>query len=321
MANPLVIVIPCRNDWGCIARLLGMIDRALPAMNLPVQIVLIDDASEQKCNLTFEPGSYAVIRGITVVHLLRNLGHQRAIAIGLAVVSRRYPESMVCVMDGDGEDNPEDISKLVEKCRQTGCSAVVFAQRRRRSEGIVFRACYRVYRFVHWLLTGVSVRFGNFSLIPSSCLQRLVVISELWNHYAAAVLKAKIPYETVESDRAARIMGRSQMDFVALVGHGLSAISVFGEVVSVRLLFCCAFILALCSVGIVSVLGIRLGTDIAVPGWATYSLFMIGAIAMQTVLLAGFLVFMLLGNRSVHSFIPIRDCQTFIGTAVDLGEK
>ena len=30
---------------------------------------------------------------------------------------------------------------------------------------------------------------------------------------------------------------------------------------------------------------------------------------------------MILGNRSVHSFIPIRDCDSFIGEITELGDK
>ena len=156
----------------------------------------MDDASDEECHLTCKSNSYAVIRGITVVHLLRNLGHQRAIAIGLAVVCRRFPQSTVCVMDGDGEDDPKDIPRLMEKCRQTGYRAVVFAERRRRSEGVVFTACYHAYRSVHWLLTGIAVRFGNFSVIPFCCLQRLVVVLGVVEPLRRCRCEGKTPLRT-----------------------------------------------------------------------------------------------------------------------------
>ena len=92
------------------------------------------------------------------------------------------------------------------------------------------------YRFVHLLLTGERVRVGNFSVIPRDLLRRLVAVSDLWNHYAAAVFHARIPYTTIPTTRGTRYAGASQMNFVALVTHGLSAMSVFGDRIGVRLL-------------------------------------------------------------------------------------
>ena len=112
----------------------------------------------------------------------------------------------------------------------------MFAERTRRSETWFFQLCYRVYQALHWMLTGIRVRVGNFSIIPRSLLSRLVVVSELWNHYAAAVFKSKLPFGSIKTKRAERLGGHSRMDFVGLVIHGLSALSVHGERIGVRLI-------------------------------------------------------------------------------------
>ena len=77
---------------------------------------------------------------------------------------------------------------------------------------------------------------GNFSIIPRPRLASLVVVSEMWNHYAAAAFKSRQPLCTVPTQRAKRLDGKSKMNFVNLVVHGLSAISVYGELVGIRLL-------------------------------------------------------------------------------------
>ena len=100
----------------------------------------------------------------------------------------------------------------------------------------MFRFFYHIYRVLHRALTGVSVRVGNFSILPATFLTTLVAMSELWNHYAAAVFRSKLPFTMIPVPRGTRIAGRSRMNFTALVSHGLSAISVFGDIVGVRLL-------------------------------------------------------------------------------------
>src|SRR5262249_34330459 len=145
----------------------------------------------------------------------------------------------------------------------------VFAERMKRSESLVFRFFYYLYRHLHFLLTSVRVRVGNFSAIPRQRLESLVAVSELWNHYAAAVFHSRQPYCSIPTQRAHRLSGRSSMNFVSLVAHGLSAISVYREVIGVRLLVL-AICLALVAVaGLVTTVFLRLNTNLAIPGWAT----------------------------------------------------
>ena len=111
-------------------------------------------------------------------------------------------------------------------------------------DGIVPRALWHKAGEAGLLLTGIPVRVGNFSVIPAAQLRRLVVVSELWNHYAAAVFKARTPKATVPTARAPRLAGRSRMNFVDLVTHGLSALSVHSELIGVRLLVVAAVLIS-----------------------------------------------------------------------------
>ena len=90
-------------------------------------------------------------------------------------------------MDGDGEDRPRDVARLIEEFRHQGQRTIIFAERAKRLEKIAFRFSYWLYRTAHWVLTGVRVRVGNFSIVPWQAVERLVVVSEIWNHYAAAI--------------------------------------------------------------------------------------------------------------------------------------
>jgi hypothetical protein len=110
------------------------------------------------------------------------LGHQRAIAIGLYYMHQLLPVDAIVVMDGDGEDRPADIPGLLSALAEGG-GCMVFAARAKRLERPIFRFFNRLYRVIHWVLTGITVRVGNFSVIPRASLDRLMVSSDLWNHY------------------------------------------------------------------------------------------------------------------------------------------
>ena len=230
------MLIPIYDDWEAVALLLAQLDGVLVQTGMHASILLVDDGSLVPVSRQIADRPYQAVDRIDVLSLRQNVGHQRAIAIALAYVHDRLEPAVTVVMDGDGEDAPRDVPRLVTRLHELGDGAIVFAERRRRSEQLAFRVFYSLYRLLHRLLTGIPVRVGNFSAVPAALLSRLVVVSELWNHYAAAVFKARLPRDTVPTERAPRLCGESRMNFVALVGHGLSALSVHAELIGVRLL-------------------------------------------------------------------------------------
>jgi len=194
----------------------------------------------------------------------------------------------------------------------------IFAERTRRTESLMFRSFYIGYKTLHRVLTGISVRVGNFSILPSQYLSTLSVMPELWNHYAAAVFRSKLPFTSVPIARGRRIAGTSHMNFVALVSHGLSAISVFADIVGVRLLISSLIGSLLVGFGILIVVAIRLFTDLAIPGWATFAAGTLMIILIQLITIATSFTFVVLLNRTNLGFLPLRDYGYFVAETVDL---
>ena len=255
------------------------------------------------------------MRSIRILRLRRNLGHQRAIAIGLVHVEKAIAADAVLVMDGDGEDTPEGALQLL---RAFSGATAIFAERSRRTESFAFRLFYQLYKVLHRMLTGVSVRVGNFSILPSHYLGTLVVMSELWNHYAAAVFRSGLPFTTTPIPRGYRITGTSRMNFVSLTAHGMSAISVFGDVVGVRLLIASMAGSILAALGILAVAAIRIFTDRAIPGWASASIGTLAIIIIQFITIATSFTFTMLSNRINLSFVPLRDYELFVAEVRDV---
>jgi polyisoprenyl-phosphate glycosyltransferase len=315
---PLVILMPLYNDWAALPLLFERLDKALGGAGLPAEVVVVDDgsASVPEDREWLDGRGYAWITSVTTLHLGRNVGHQRAIAIGLAYVHAHRPCRAVVVMDADGEDDPEDVPRLLV-ASGTERPALVFAHRAERSEGPVFRALYRLYRIVYRLLTGSPISFGNFSVVPNRLLTRLVLLSELWNHYPSAVVKARLPFATIPVQRAHRLAGRSHMNLVSLVLHGLGGIAVHGDVIGVRALLGTLVAIVACVVGIGVVVAIRFATTLAIPGWATYVVGLLVAILLQAVLLSLVFIFMILNSRNYSTVIPRRDYGDYIASVVE----
>jgi glycosyltransferase involved in cell wall biosynthesis len=258
------------------------------------------------------------IQQISTLVLRRNLGHQRAISVGLAYIEQNLKCDAVVVMDADGEDRPEDIPVLIEAMRNSGRPTAVFAERGKRLENRAFRAFYQSYRALHRVFTGRDIRFGNFSVLPWSHVESLVVFPELWNHYAATFVKSRLPYQRIRLNRGARVAGHSRMDFVSLVVHGLSALFANQEIVGTRLLVLDLIITAGLFLLIGGVAAIRLLTNLAIPGWATFTMGILFVLVGQSLIASFMLVFSIMMNRSQLGFLPIRDYSYFVRGVVTL---
>jgi hypothetical protein len=217
-------------------------------------------------------------------------------------------------MDADGEDRPEDVPHLYRTLASTPAVDVVFAGRQRRSESITFTLFYHLYRALHKLMTGVSVRFGNFSILRQSALVPLMVSPDLWNHYAAAVVKGRLRYAVVPAPRGRRLAGRSTMNFVSLFTHGLSAISVFSEEMGARVLI--GAVAAFCVIALVGVAGIAAHSlfGFEVPAWTPYVILLAVVLLLQLASIAGGFLMHILFVRNAFTFIPVRDYRPFIAT-------
>jgi hypothetical protein len=307
-----LILIPVFNDWPSVSELLPRLDRALSG-GIGADVLIVDDGSTIDPGDELARGPFHALGRVKLVRLHRNLGHQRAIAVGLAYVKDRLDHDAVVVMDGDGEDDPADVPRLLDRLRAEGGRTIVFAERTRRTESWTFRAFYILYKVMHRILTGRGVKVGNFSAIPRRRLDSLVVVSELWIHYAAAAFQSRQPICTIPTRRGERLHGRSSMNFVSLVVHGLSAIAVSSEVVGVRLLVLAVCFGLLGLAGLVAAVIVRLATTWAIPGWATVTAGLSLLLLVQAIMLSFVLSLVILGTRQGSAHLPLRDYSAFVG--------
>jgi hypothetical protein len=301
----LAIVIPSFNDWAALRLLLPRIELALAGSPWRPSVLVVDDAST-------EPTPAGWPDDVRILRLRCNLGHQRAIALGLYYVYSFTDAQAVIVMDGDGEDRAEDLPALLEEFERGRRAEIVFAARGKRLESRAFQFFYAVYRFLHVALTGLQLRVGNFSVVPRSALTRLMAVSDLWNHYAAAVCRARLPRRQLPIDKGSRLAGTSKMNFVSLLVHGLTAISVFSDQAGARILVGSLILAGLTLVVGIAFWMVGLNTGVTVPNWAASALGWTAVLVVQLLTFAVIFVFTIVSRRSATNFVLLRDAPFFI---------
>jgi polyisoprenyl-phosphate glycosyltransferase len=310
---PLKIAVcaPVFNDWTSALDLVAKLDDLFAARGWRGTVLLVDDASTAQVPNRL-PNATRSLQSVEILRLRRNLGHQRAIAVGLCAIREREDCDAVVVMDADGEDPPDGIGALVERFEHWQRERVIFARRRRRTEGVLFRMLYALYKLLHSLFVGWKIEVGNFSILPYRQLDRVVGASEIWNHYAAAVYKLKLPRDLVPVDRGHRIAGQSQMRLEGLIVHGLSAMSVVAETVGVRLLIGVTALAAVSLLGLAASFVCRGIWGFSALNWLSVLCSMLLLVSLPAGVTLLVFVLQTLRGRDVATFLPLRDYQHLI---------
>ena len=134
------ILIPIFNDWESLAKLLSEINQNIKDIkDTHFDCVVVNDCSTIR-NLKIKLPSQ--INSIKIIHMSKNKGHARCNAFGIKYLSKNIDFDYLILMDGDGEDRPEEIKLLVEKILTEPNTSVV-AGRIKRSEGFLMSVIVR----------------------------------------------------------------------------------------------------------------------------------------------------------------------------------
>ena len=278
----IICLIPVFNDWESLSILLLDIEKeANKHDDYCFKVVAINDGSTETYNRNILQRKIEV----EIINLKLNIGHQRAIAVGVQYISDQLDSKTkelntnghVIVMDGDGEDKPSDIISMVKKSERE----VVFAQRVKRSEGIGFKLGYFFYKLIFKLLTGNNISFGNFSAIPFSLMKQVAILPNLWNHYASSIAESRLNIDVHPTERGERYAGKSKMNTMNLIIHGFSSISIYFDKLCFRVLKFSFLSMVLCSLYIGFILYSKLFTNNTIPGWASSLILIILSIVVQ----------------------------------------
>ena len=236
----IIILVPVYNDWKSVSKLIEEINSKVSNLNCSFSIIIINDASTEQQSI-YAP-NLENIQSVQIINMKENRGHARCIASGLKHIFENEEFDYVIPMDGDGEDRPEEIKNFVEYLNYTSDKPIV-GERVKRSESLFFKFCYNIHKILTFAFTGQSIKFGNYTCLPKSTVEKMINDKSTWSSFSGALAKLEKERSIVPSIRGSRYFGPSKMSFKNLIIHSLSIISVFKINVLVRsILFLAVYI-------------------------------------------------------------------------------
>ena len=225
------ILIPVYNDWESVFKLLENINLEASKIDINFSVIIINDAStDSKLKLST---SLENLESIQIIHMKENKGHARCNAAGLKYIYEKEDFDYVIPMDADGEDRPEELSLLIEKIKEYPDTAVT-ANRIKRSEGLMFKFCYLAHKYLTFVFTGQTIKYGNYTCLPKSIVNRMVNEPATWSSFSGSLAKIAKEKNYIPSERGTRYFGPSKMSFMNLLKHSLSIIAVFKTTLLIR---------------------------------------------------------------------------------------
>ena len=219
-----IILIPVYNDWKSLNKLLIEIDKCLKDdSSFTTQILVINDLSTEKCNLSNK--NFSSIKKIEIINLNKNLGSQKSIAVGLNYLKKIKDNFFITVMDGDGEDNPYEIKKMLNKALKYE-NFVITSNRKKRRESMLVVMLYRIHLIISFLFTFKWISFGNFTTFSSKNLVKLLSNNSSWYAHSSSVLK-NCRIKRLYAKREKRYFDKSKLNMFALIEHSLRVNAVF----------------------------------------------------------------------------------------------
>ena len=225
------ILIPIYNDWQSVIKLLENINLEVSNLSHEFSVIILNDAStESKPEISLNLNN---LNSVIIINMKENRGHARCNAAGLKYIFEKELFDYTILMDGDGEDRPEEIKQLVDNLDYYPDKPIV-GERVKRSEGIFFRFCYFLHKVVTLTFTGESIKYGNYTCLPKSIVEKMINDKATWSSFSGSLAKVAKDRAGVPSERGTRYFGPSKMSFINLIVHSLAIISVFKINVLIR---------------------------------------------------------------------------------------
>lgn len=217
------VVIPIYNEEEIIQALHLAVSTAISQVSDSWEVIYVNDGSKDS-SLDLLRQLQSEDAHVVVVDLSRNWGHMGALHAGMQAARG---DAMV-LMDGDFQDPPEVLPKLVAAWREG--AQVVTAVRRSRQEsrkilGILFPLFYRVLGAISDY--PIPLNAGIFGLLDRQAYDTINGLRE-GNRYLPG-LRAWVGYRTaiVYYDRKDRIGGEGKLTFLSRIKYAMDAITSF----------------------------------------------------------------------------------------------
>lgn len=220
----LSVVIPIFNEQDCLAELTKRLIDTLTPLKLTFEIIYVDDGSLDTSWSIIEElyKEYFSIKGI---RFSRNFGHHVAITSGLDYSSGDW----VVTMDGDLQDQPEEIPKLLEEALRG--FDVVLAKRKNRKHHWFKRQLAKYFYVVFEKLSGIPFdpEVGVFRILSRRAVKEICEMRETSRFFSGLVHWVGFSQTSIDVIHAKRFAGETKYSLYRQVGLATEAILSFTD--------------------------------------------------------------------------------------------
>lgn len=225
MSNTCIsIVVPLYRCDKAVKELTDRISTTLGAQKLSFEIIYVNDASPSADweAVTQIAQENTRVKGLS---LSRNFGQHYAITAGLNYASGDW----VVVMDGDLQDQPEDIPLLYNKA-QEGFD-IVLARRVERQHSLLKRTGSKwFYKTLAYLTdTEQNAEIANFGIYRKNVIAAILSMKDKTRYFPTMVRWVGFKRTEIGVNHAARKEGKSSYNLKALLNLALNTILSFSD--------------------------------------------------------------------------------------------
>jgi dolichol-phosphate mannosyltransferase len=276
------IVVPIYNEEELIVRFHEAVASALEGAHTAWEVVYVNDGSTD-VSLELLRELQSMDSHVVVVELSRNWGHMGAISAGIQTARG----NAVILMDGDFQDPPEVLPKLIDAWRE-GAQVVVAVRRSRQESRKILAKLFPLFYRVLGALSDfpIPLNAGVFSLMDRKAVDSVNAMGEK-NRYLPG-LRAWVGYRNtvVYYDRQDRLAGDGKLSFISRIKYAMDAITSFSYK-PLRLSFA-LFLFSSCIAGIMAFFMLLSKTQVATAGFAVAaSVFFVGGLLLLCLGLLG----------------------------------
>jgi dolichol-phosphate mannosyltransferase len=269
------VVVPIYNEEELILRFHEAVAFAMEGVHMSWEVVYVNDGSTDY-SLDLLKGLQTMDSHVVVVELSRNWGHVGAISAGIETARG----DAVILMDGDFQDPPEVLPKLIQAWRE-GAEVVVAVRKSRQERRKILAHLFPLFYRVLGALSDypIPLNAGIFSLMDRKAVDSVNAMGEK-NRYLPG-LRAWVGYRNtvVYYDRQDRLAGDGKLSFASRIKYAMDAITSFSYK-PLRLSFA-LFFLAGSVAALLAVMMLFSKSPVAVAGFGVgASVFFIGGLLL-----------------------------------------
>lgn len=217
--NQISIVIPVYNEKENVEKLYSEIAEVCNKNNYVYEIIFVDDGSTDG---TIEVISK--IKNIICIRMRKNFGQTSAMDAGIK--QAQYP--YIITMDGDGQNDPADIPKLIEELEKTG-KDMISGWRKKRKDKLLKRFFSRGAHVLRWLLIHDGIHDSGCSLkiYKKECFNGISLYGEMHRFIPALLMIKGYTIGEIVVNHRPRIAGYTKYNWKRTIKGFLDMLSIW----------------------------------------------------------------------------------------------